>query len=71
VGLVRERIEPVAFFKVATVVKRLPKTRSGKILRGTMRKIADGSDTRCRRRSTVPRRSDNCSLGLGRTAEAG
>ena len=37
----RERIGPVAAFKLATVVKRLPKTRSGKILRGTMQKIAD------------------------------
>lgn len=42
VALVRERIGPVAAFKSATVVKRLPKTRSGKILRGTMQKIADG-----------------------------
>jgi propionyl-CoA synthetase len=42
VTLVRERIGPVAAFKTATVVKRLPKTRSGKILRGTMQKIADG-----------------------------
>ncbi|MBV8168073.1 MAG: AMP-binding protein, partial [Alphaproteobacteria bacterium] len=42
VALVRERIGPVASFKTATVVKRLPKTRSGKILRGTMQKIADG-----------------------------
>src|SRR5262244_139334 len=42
VALVRERIGPVAFFKVVTVVKRLPKTRSGKILRGTVKKIADG-----------------------------
>jgi propionyl-CoA synthetase len=39
--MVRERIGPVAFFKQAIVVKRLPKTRSGKILRGTMQKIAD------------------------------
>jgi len=38
---VREQIGPVAAFKTATVVKRLPKTRSGKILRGTMRSIAD------------------------------
>jgi propionyl-CoA synthetase len=38
---VRERIGPVASFKTATVVMRLPKTRSGKILRGTMQKIAD------------------------------
>ncbi|HUJ25674.1 MAG TPA: propionyl-CoA synthetase [Myxococcales bacterium] len=41
VDLVRERIGPVAFFKQATVVSKLPKTRSGKILRSTMRKIAD------------------------------
>jgi propionyl-CoA synthetase len=41
VRLVREKIGPVAAFKTATVVKRLPKTRSGKILRGTMQKIAD------------------------------
>jgi len=38
---VREQIGPVAAFKMATVVKRLPKTRSGKILRGTIQKIAD------------------------------
>ncbi len=42
VALVRERIGPVASFKQASVVNRLPKTRSGKILRGTMRSIADG-----------------------------
>jgi propionyl-CoA synthetase len=42
VGLVRQKIGPVAAFKQATVVQRLPKTRSGKILRGTMQKIADG-----------------------------
>ena len=42
VGLVRERIGPVAAFKIAIVVSRLPKTRSGKIVRGTMKKIADG-----------------------------
>jgi propionyl-CoA synthetase len=42
VRLVRERIGPVAGFKTATVVKRLPKTRSGKILRSIMRRIADG-----------------------------
>jgi propionyl-CoA synthetase len=44
VRLVRERIGPVASFKTAVVVDRLPKTRSGKILRGTMRRIADGVD---------------------------
>ena len=42
--LVRDRIGPVASFKTATVVDRLPKTRSGKILRGTMRSIADGEE---------------------------
>jgi propionyl-CoA synthetase len=42
VALIREKIGPVAAFKMATVVKRLPKTRSGKILRGTMRSMADG-----------------------------
>ncbi len=42
VKLVRQKIGPVAAFKLATVVDRLPKTRSGKVLRGTMAKIADG-----------------------------
>jgi propionyl-CoA synthetase len=42
VGLVREKIGPVASFRLAITVARLPKTRSGKILRGTMKKIADG-----------------------------
>jgi propionyl-CoA synthetase len=44
VQMVRDRIGPVAAFKTALVVKRLPKTRSGKILRGTMQKIADAQD---------------------------
>ena len=42
VKLVREKIGPVAAFKLACVVDRLPKTRSGKVLRGTMANIADG-----------------------------
>jgi propionyl-CoA synthetase len=42
VELVRRRIGPVASFKTATLVRRLPKTRSGKIVRGTIKKIADG-----------------------------
>jgi propionyl-CoA synthetase len=42
VKMVRDRVGPVAVFKKAAVVARLPKTRSGKILRSTMRKIADG-----------------------------
>ncbi len=44
IGLVREKIGPVAAFKKAVVVERLPKTRSGKILRGTIQKIADNED---------------------------
>ena len=41
IQMVRNKVGPVAAFKTAIVVKRLPKTRSGKILRGTVRKIAD------------------------------
>jgi propionyl-CoA synthetase len=41
IALVRDRIGPVAAFRLAITVNRLPKTRSGKILRGTMKKIAD------------------------------
>ncbi|MDD1718882.1 MAG: propionyl-CoA synthetase [Methanoregulaceae archaeon] len=43
---VREKIGPIASFKVALITKRLPKTRSGKILRGTIKKIADGTEFR-------------------------
>ena len=42
VQMVREQVGPVASFKQVSIVGGLPKTRSGKILRGTMRKIADG-----------------------------
>ena len=58
-GLIREKIGPVASFKLAMVVGRLPKTRSGKILRGTMKKIADGEPWTMpghHRRSRDPRR---------------
>ena len=41
VRMIREKIGPVAAFKTAIIIQRLPKTRSGKVLRGTMRKIAD------------------------------
>jgi propionyl-CoA synthetase len=63
VNLVREKIGPVAAFKQAQVVKRLPKTRSGKILRGTMRKIADGKEY------TVPPTIDDPAI-LGEIGEA-
>jgi len=46
IQMVRERIGPIASFKKAVVVKRLPKTRSGKILRGTIQKIADNKPYR-------------------------
>jgi propionyl-CoA synthetase len=46
VRMIREKIGPVAAFRNAAVVQRLPKTRSGKILRGTMKKIADGTEYR-------------------------
>jgi propionyl-CoA synthetase len=46
VRMVREEVGPVASFKVAAVVRRLPKTRSGKIMRSAIKKIADGRDYR-------------------------
>ncbi len=60
---VREQIGPVAAFKTALVVKRLPKTRSGKILRGTMKRIADGQDY------TLPATIDDPAV-LGEITEA-
>ena len=46
IQIVREQVGPVASFKQVSVVSRLPKTRSGKVLRGTMRQIADGGPYR-------------------------
>jgi propionyl-CoA synthetase len=60
---VREAIGPVAAFKTATVIKRLPKTRSGKILRGTVKRIADGTEY------TVPATIDDPAI-LDEIAEA-
>lgn len=60
---VRDEIGPVAAFKLVTVVKRLPKTRSGKILRGTMKRIADGQPW------TMPATIDDPAI-LGEIAEA-
>jgi propionyl-CoA synthetase len=62
VEMVRERIGPVASFKVVTLVKRLPKTRSGKILRGTMKRIAEGVEY------TTPATIDDPAI-LGEIAE--
>jgi propionyl-CoA synthetase len=44
VNMVRERLGPIAFFKKAVMVKGLPKTRSGKVLRTIIRSIANGED---------------------------
>jgi propionyl-CoA synthetase len=71
VGLVRERIGPVAAFKLVTVVDRLPKTRSGKILRGTMRRIADGEQWTMPATIDDPVILDEISEALGRLGYPG
>jgi propionyl-CoA synthetase len=63
IQMVRDRIGPVASFKTAAVVKRLPKTRSGKTLRGTIQKIADNKEY------TVPATIDDPAV-LGEIEEA-
>lgn len=63
VQMVRDQVGAVASFRVATVVHRLPKTRSGKILRGTMRKIADSQPF------TTPSTIDDPAI-LGEIAES-
>jgi propionyl-CoA synthetase len=76
VRMIREQIGAVASFKKALIVKRLPKTRSGKILRGTMRKVADGAPY------TIPSTIDDPAIldeiadsldsaGYGKTSVAG
>ena len=62
----RERIGPVAAFKDARVVKRLPKTRSGKILRATIRKIADGETPTVPPTIEDPAAVDEIAAALGR-----
>ena len=66
VKLVREKIGPVAAFKTACVVDRLPKTRSGKILRGTMAKIADGQSFKMPATIDDPAILDEISVALAR-----
>jgi propionyl-CoA synthetase len=63
VQMVRQKIGPVAAFKTALIVPALPKTRSGKVLRGTMQRIADGQDYR------VPATIDDASALSGITEE--
>jgi propionyl-CoA synthetase len=71
VQMVRERIGPVAFFKTAIVVPRLPKTRSGKILRGTMQKIADGEPWKMPATIDDPAAIDEITGGLKTAGYAG
>ena len=66
VAMVRDRIGPVASFKTATVVNRLPKTRSGKVLRGTVRRIADGEEWRMPATIEDPAALDEIGEALGR-----
>jgi len=65
VALVRERIGPVAAFKLAVVVDRLPKTRSGKILRAIMVSIADGKDYKMPATIDDPAILDEITTALG------
>ena len=65
VKMVRDQIGPVAAFKIAFVVDRLPKTRSGKILRGTMQKIADGVEWSMPATIDDPAILDEIAEGLG------
>jgi len=65
VKLVRDRIGPVATFKLAAVVDRLPKTRSGKILRATMACIADGNDYKMPATIDDPVSLDEIKVALG------
>ncbi|MEL7138236.1 MAG: propionyl-CoA synthetase [Pseudomonadota bacterium] len=71
VKLVREEIGPVAFFKSAVVVERLPKTRSGKILRGIMARIADGQDYKMPATIDDPAILDEVGEALGSLGYAG
>jgi propionyl-CoA synthetase len=66
VALVRDKIGPVAAFKTAVVVDRLPKTRSGKILRGTMKKIADHDEWTAPATIDDPAILDEIGRALGR-----
>jgi propionyl-CoA synthetase len=71
IQLIREKIGPVAAFKQAAVVQRLPKTRSGKILRGTMQKIADNQDYRMPATIDDPRILDEITIALQELGLAG
>ena len=67
VALVRDRIGPVAAFRDARVVPRLPKTRSGKILRASIRRLADGEQVAAPATIDDPAILDEIRAALGRT----
>src|SRR5690606_6982115 len=76
VKLVRDKIGPLAAFKSACVVDRLPKTRSGKILRATMAKLADGEPFKAPATIDVPAILDEirealAGIGYPEAAKAG
>ena len=66
IAKVRAEIGPVAAFKQVVTVARLPKTRSGKILRGTMRQIADGEDYKMPATIDDPAILDEIAQALGK-----
>ena len=70
IQIVREQVGPVASFKQVSVVSRLPKTRSGKVLRGTMRQIADGEPYRVPPTIDDPATLDEVRLALERLGYA-
>ncbi len=65
VQMMRQQIGAVAAFRLVTAVKRLPKTRSGKVLRGTMQKIADGEDHKVPATIDDPTILDEITVSLG------
>jgi propionyl-CoA synthetase len=67
VALVRDKIGPVAAFKTALVVERLPKTRSGKILRASLRRLADGEPPNPPPTIDDPAILDEVAKAMGRT----
>jgi len=70
IQIVREQVGPVANFKQVGIVPRLPKTRSGKVLRGTMRQIADGEPYRVPPTIDDPATQEEVKVALGRLGYA-
>ena len=70
IQIVRDQVGPVASFKQVGIVSRLPKTRSGKVLRGTMRQIADGEPYRAPPTIDDPTTLEEVRVALGRLGYA-